>query len=258
MRLRAPVTTPARTWMDMCRRGSLADALVAGDAGLRRGVFTRDDLAAAVAGAEHPPGLAPPVAVPSTSRTGYARHPWSPRRSPTSSTTASAARMPGGDPPPGRFLARVDFLWDDPERGVRVIGESDGVLKYAERGEAWREKVREDELRADGYGFVRWGMADLRSERLARPASRRPPAALILQLPSHLTPECDVRCRIRRGRRDDARTRSGRARRPRSRRRRRRPPPAAWSPARASRPAWRSRGSASRARRRSCAARCRG
>ncbi len=167
MRLRAPVTTPARTWMDMCRRGTLADALVAGDAGLRRGVFTRDDLAAAVAGAEHLPGwrrlsgaldLADGIRetpLESASFAYFVDH-----RLPLPACQVEIRRS-------GRFLARVDFLWDDPERGVRVIGESDGVLKYAERGEAWREKVREDELRADGYGFVRWGMADLRSERLA-------------------------------------------------------------------------------------------
>lgn len=167
MRLRAPVTTPARTWMDVCRRGTLADALVAGDAGLRRGIFTREDLAAAVAGAEHLPGwrrlsgaldLADGIRETPLESASFAY--FVDRGIPLPACQVVIRRV-------GRFLARVDFLWDDRARGVRVIGESDGALKYGERGEAWREKVREDELRAEGYGFVRWGMADLRSGRLA-------------------------------------------------------------------------------------------
>lgn len=167
MRLRAPVTTPARTWTDVSRRGTLADALVAGDAGLRRGVFTRDELISAVAAAEGRPGWRR-LAVAVDLVGGI-------RETPLESASFAYFVNNGITLPAcqvvirraGRFLARVDFLWDDPDRGVRVVGESDGVLKYAERGEAWREKVREDEIRADGYGFVRWGMADLRTGRLA-------------------------------------------------------------------------------------------
>jgi hypothetical protein len=167
MRLRVSVTTPARTWMDMCRRGRLADALAAGDAGLRRGIFTRDELVAAAAKAEPLPGWR---------RVSTALELVDGIRETPLESASFAYFVESGIPLPacqvvirraGRFVARVDFLWDDPDRGVRVIGESDGVLKYADRGEAWREKVREDELRADGYGFVRWGMADLRSARLA-------------------------------------------------------------------------------------------
>jgi hypothetical protein len=167
MWLRAPVTTPARTWMDVSRRGSLADALVAGDGGLRRGIFTREELMATVVGAE---GLA------GWRRLSVALDLVDGVRETPLESGSFAYFVENGIPLPdcqvvirrsGRFMARVDFLWDDAERGVRVIGESDGVLKYGERGEAWREKVREDELRADGYGFVRWGMADLRSRHLA-------------------------------------------------------------------------------------------
>ena len=77
----------------------------------------------------------------------------------------------------GRLVGRVDFGW--PEQGV--VGEFDGRVKYgrtdgtgqgpagrgptaAERdpGEAvYREKRREDELRAQQLAVVRWGWADL-------------------------------------------------------------------------------------------------
>ncbi len=63
----------------------------------------------------------------------------------------------------GRFLGRVDFLWE----AVRLVGEADGRLKYADADAVYAEKRREDEIRAEGYGFIRWGKADLRTPALA-------------------------------------------------------------------------------------------
>jgi hypothetical protein len=65
----------------------------------------------------------------------------------------------------GRLIGRVDFGW--PEQ--RVIGEFDGRMKYGRQpdpdvteGEAvYREKRREDELRAERLAVVRWGWEDL-------------------------------------------------------------------------------------------------
>lgn len=55
-------------------------------------------------------------------------------------------------------LYRVDFFW--PEYGL--IGEADGMSKYAEDPAAFRrEKWREDDLRLSGYGFVRWTWHEL-------------------------------------------------------------------------------------------------
>ncbi len=53
---------------------------------------------------------------------------------------------------------RVDFLW----RKRRLIGEADGLLKYADDPDAFRrEKQREDDLRSAGFSFVRWTWDDL-------------------------------------------------------------------------------------------------
>lgn len=52
------------------------------------------------------------------------------------------------------LVGRVDFLWDELPSGRRVVGESDGAVKYATQGEAYREKLREDRLRAKGYEVV--------------------------------------------------------------------------------------------------------
>ena len=44
----------------------------------------------------------------------------------------------------------------------RVIGEVDGYGKYSDGREALiREKHREDALRARGWGFVRWTVAEM-------------------------------------------------------------------------------------------------
>lgn len=74
--------------------------------------------------------------------------------------------------PDGGFVARTDFDWEG-----RLVGEFDGKTKYTGRarpgedpGEAaWREKRREDEIRALGPFVVRWIWADLyRPARLRR------------------------------------------------------------------------------------------
>ncbi|WP_394554735.1 type IV toxin-antitoxin system AbiEi family antitoxin domain-containing protein [Agromyces sp. MMS24-JH15] len=64
-------------------------------------------------------------------------------------------------------FAEVDFLW----RGIRHIGEFDGLLKYTRSREVSgtdpgsvvvREKLREDALRRQGYAVTRWEWATLR------------------------------------------------------------------------------------------------
>jgi hypothetical protein len=77
----------------------------------------------------------------------------------------------------GRFVGQVDFGWPD----LRTVGEFDGRAKYgtlARTGQdpaevLYREKLREDELRAEDLAVVRWGWPDLDSfvavaERLRR------------------------------------------------------------------------------------------
>lgn len=65
----------------------------------------------------------------------------------------------------GRLLGRTDFGWPD----WRVAGEFDGRIKYGRAlkpGQdvsevVYQEKLREDELRAEGLTVVRWCWADL-------------------------------------------------------------------------------------------------
>ncbi|HJV99116.1 MAG TPA: hypothetical protein VJ617_08495 [Arthrobacter sp.] len=72
------------------------------------------------------------------------------------------------------LIGRSDCWW--PEQGV--VGEFDGKAKYVEaeiRGAitaeeaVYREKLREDRIRALGFGFVRWSWADVDNpDRLRR------------------------------------------------------------------------------------------
>jgi hypothetical protein len=68
----------------------------------------------------------------------------------------------------------LDFAWPD----IMVAGEFDGKLKYTDRSVLLAEKDREDDLRADGWRFVRWGWDDMwgqspRMIGLIRDAHRR-------------------------------------------------------------------------------------
>jgi hypothetical protein len=67
----------------------------------------------------------------------------------------------------GRLLGRTDFGWPD----WRVVGEFDGRIKYGRLLKpgmdvsevVYQEKLREDDLRAEGLTVVRWRWSDLSS-----------------------------------------------------------------------------------------------
>jgi hypothetical protein len=82
--------------------------------------------------------------------------------------------------PDGRVIGRTDFAWED----HRLVGEFDGRIKYGRllrpgqhAGDAiYQEKVREDAIRDEGWGVVRWTWADLqRPDRFAARVRRRMP-----------------------------------------------------------------------------------
>lgn len=71
----------------------------------------------------------------------------------------------------GRFVARVDFL----VTGTKLVVEFDGKVKYASGDPEvlWREKRREDALRALGYDVVRLTWTDLEHPAQAMAKVRR-------------------------------------------------------------------------------------
>lgn len=57
----------------------------------------------------------------------------------------------------GRFVARVDFLWEE----AKLVVEVDGMAKYQEAGALRDEKRRQNELVALGYTVLRFTWSDI-------------------------------------------------------------------------------------------------
>ena len=158
------IVTAACAWVQVTASGTLADGLVTGDAGLRRRSFTRDDLRSAFIMLRPVRGqrLVEAALLQVDGR----------RESPLESQSW-VYFLRNRIPLPqlqveivdewGDFVGRVDTLWSE----ARVIGEVDGRSKYETRDDVYREKRREDALRAMGFEVIRWGFSDLRSRALA-------------------------------------------------------------------------------------------
>lgn len=174
-----PVTTVARTVVDVARTSAFSEGVVVADSALRRRLGTPGELAAVLAECGRWPGIERARRV-----VGFA----DPRSESVLESLSRVAMHLEGIPRPRTQVrigdARVDFLWDD----VGVVGEADGLGKYEPDGvrttrEIVRaEKRREERLADAGFEVVRWGWEDARnppqlSRRLraafARGAERR-------------------------------------------------------------------------------------
>jgi hypothetical protein len=161
-----PVTSIARTVVDLARALPLQPALVVADAALRSGGTTTDALRAVLAQVAGTPGSrsARRVVEAADGRSesvGESR----------SRAVMLEAALPIPDlqvevfGPAGALVGRSDFGW----RGHRVLGEFDGRVKYGRllkpgqsAGDAvFAEKRREDALRDERWGMVRWVWAEL-------------------------------------------------------------------------------------------------
>jgi very-short-patch-repair endonuclease len=155
-----PVTDVARTLVDVARRHGERCAVVAGDAALRLGLDPTH-LDRVLADCSRSPGIRAAREMLALCD-GRAE-------SPLESLTRLAL-LRGGVPRPdlqtriGEF--RVDFCWPSD----RLILEADGRLKYVEGADLFREKQREDWLRARGYTVLRtdWSEVFGRSASLCR------------------------------------------------------------------------------------------
>jgi hypothetical protein len=156
-----PVTSVARTVVDLARSVSFESALAAADAALARRLVTRTELDRAIARAKGWRGC-PRARGVMAFADGRAE---SVGESRSRLAIARAGLLDpvlqwevrAGD---GRVVGRTDFGWPT----QRVGGEFDGRTKYGrllrpgqDPGDAvFDEKLREDELRAEGVTVVRW------------------------------------------------------------------------------------------------------
>jgi hypothetical protein len=161
-----PVTTAVRTALDLARSLPHEAAVVALDAALHGRLLDHDTLRARLFDIAGTPGSRSATRAvtfadgrsesvgESRSRVILARWGLAP------STLQYTVRTTSGD-----LIGRADFAWED--RGV--VGEFDGRVKYGrllrpgqDPGDAvFEEKRREDAVRDEGWGVVRWVWSDL-------------------------------------------------------------------------------------------------
>ena len=174
----APVTTPARTVVDLARTLEYMDGVVVADAAIRKLKASKSKLSAVVAACAGWPGADQARRVVNFS-TGLSGSP-----------LESCARVifeAFGLPPPelqakifggvraddtGGLVVeelheyRVDFLW----RAFATVAETDGLMKYSSGEAAIRERKRDRLIREAGYKVVHITWAELlgRPERIIR------------------------------------------------------------------------------------------
>jgi AbiEi antitoxin C-terminal domain/Protein of unknown function (DUF559) len=152
-----PVTSAARTVIDLARSTPFKAAVVAADSALYRGKTTRRQLEAVTAVCAHWPGIDRARRVVGFA-TDLAESPFE--------SIARVAFDEGGLPPPelqiwvggyDRPIARVDFLWQ--QHGT--IAEADGAVKYADPDRARQQLHRDAELRDAGFEVVHFSWREL-------------------------------------------------------------------------------------------------
>lgn len=142
-----PVTTPARTVADLARMVSFRSGVVLADSALRLGE-RRDEMERVLDFCRRWPGRRRALLVMEFA------NPLA--ETPLESVSRVALREFGVPQPELQsvldvgMIVRVDFRWD------RVVGEADGLLKYADASALRREKLREMALQDAGFEVVRW------------------------------------------------------------------------------------------------------
>jgi Protein of unknown function (DUF559)/Transcriptional regulator, AbiEi antitoxin len=148
--IRMPVTTPARTVVDLARTLSFNAGVVTADSALHRKLVTKAELTDVLAACARWPGARCAAAVIEFAD-GRAESPLE--------SIARIAFKDCGLPPPelqvwlggtDEPIGRVDFYW----RQYRTIAEVDGATKYADPQRARAQLRRDSLLRDDGFEVV--------------------------------------------------------------------------------------------------------
>jgi very-short-patch-repair endonuclease len=157
-----PVTSPARTVVDVARSLPMEASVIIADSALRRRLCSLAELEAAYFACRTWPGAL---------AAGQAVYFADPRaESPLESFVRVGLHREGLPPPQtqvtidvGRHRYRPDFYWKE----ARTIGEADGFLKYTDLQALREEKLREERLRDMGLEVVRVTWAQMRDEPAA-------------------------------------------------------------------------------------------
>lgn len=153
-----PMTTAARTTVDIARTGTFMAGVVTADSALLQGWTSKTELRRVLASCDGWPGI------------GNARTVVEFATSSAESVFESCARVvfhERGLPPPelqvsifggdSSSIARVDFFW----RAHRVVAEADGLLKYQSGADAIAELKRDRLLREAGLDVIHFTWEEL-------------------------------------------------------------------------------------------------
>ena len=145
-----PVTSMARTVIDLGRRLPFGQALVTADAALRAGT-SRRQLQDVLRHQWTWPMVrhAMPVMRWADGRSESALESWT--RSRFIVLRLPMPQLQRNIFDHGRWVARSDFLFEEYD----VVGEADGRVKYL-TDELWAEKQRQDDIEDAGYEVIRW------------------------------------------------------------------------------------------------------
>jgi hypothetical protein len=151
-----PVTSTARTVIDLARTRSFLAGVVVADSALRTRQVAKAELQSVIAACAHWPGIqgARQVAAFCDARS----------ESVLESISRVAFRAYGLPPPElqvwvggTEMIGRADFLW----RACRTIAEADGALKYANPSRAIAQLERDARLREAGFEVVHFTWRDI-------------------------------------------------------------------------------------------------
>lgn len=146
-----PVTSVARTVVDLARTSAFRDGVVVADSALRNGLTSKEELLAVVADCAKWPGIQQARLVvdfcdgqsesvlESISRVAFRDH----------GLPAPELQVWVGGQETG-VVGRADFLW----RRYQTIGEADGAVKYADTKRAISQLRRDAALRRAGFQVV--------------------------------------------------------------------------------------------------------
>jgi hypothetical protein len=145
-----PVTSAARTVIDLARTSSFLAGVVVADSALRTGQTAKAELQSVIAACAHWPGLQAARKVVDFCDA---------RSESVLESISRVAFRDQGLPPPElqvwvgdetEMIGRADFLW----RADRTIAEADGAIKYADPSRAMAQLERDARLRAAGFEVV--------------------------------------------------------------------------------------------------------
>jgi predicted transcriptional regulator of viral defense system len=154
-----PVTSVARTVVDLARTTSLREGVVVADSALHHKLTTKTELYAVIDHCGRWPGIAQARravdfsdALSESPLESLARLAFADAGLPTPELQAwvggdlGCSDLGGG----GRPLGRADFYWPDHS----TIAEADGAIKYADPSRAQQQLQRDDDLRQAGFQVV--------------------------------------------------------------------------------------------------------